>query len=455
MFARLRNILKNENNSILIKNVVGAFGIRGLGVLLSFASMPLYIRFFNDNIVLGLWFTLLSVLSWIMNFDMGIGNGLRNHLTKALFQKKYDEAKLYLSSAYISIFVLCVIFGILFVFCFNHVEWRSIFNLNEGVLSDAAFYLSIKIVFFGILIQFFLKLINSVLYAIQKSALNNLLTLITNALMVVCVLVIPSSTNDDNVIKMAVLHVLAVAVPLVTISFYLFLFTPLRNAFPSIKCFSLKHAKDVLSLGGVFFYVQILYMVIMCTNEYLITYLSDSKYVVEYRVYHSIYGFGGTLFALVTAPVWSLVTKALAEKNYAWVEKLYGKLIKFSLLASAIIFLIVPFTQILVNIWLQSKAIETNVFFALIFACMGSLMIFNSVSASIANGMGRLGPQAICFSLGVIAKFVIAFLLVKQIGWIGVVVSNVAAIFLYSVVQPLYLKRQFYLTRSQQCDSKL
>lgn len=439
-FANIRKILNNENNAILIKNVAGAFGVRGLSILLSFASMPLYIRFFNNNVALGLWFTLLSVLSWIMTFDMGVGNGLRNHLTKALFQNNYADAKQYLSSAYITIFLLCFLFGFFFLILFDYVEWRLIFNVSSEILSDKALFLSIKIVFLGILVQFFLKLINSVLYAIQKSALNNALSLITSILMVIGLFVIPSTSNNENIVKMALFHALAVVAPLIAVSIYLFSFTKLREIAPSVKCFSKKHAKEVLSLGGVFFYVQVVYMFIMCTNEYLISYLSDSKYVVEYRIYNSIYGFGGTLFVLGTTPVWSLVTKALTEKNFIWVEKLYNKLIKLALLACIVEFLLVPFTQILVNLWLQSKAIQTNVFYAAVFAGMGSLLIMNSVLSSIANGMGRLGSQVVCFSLGMIVKIVVAFLLVKQIGWIGVVISNITAMLFYCIIQPFSLR---------------
>ena len=88
---KLLNIKNIKNNKGIVTNVVAAFGIKGLGMIVNMLSMPLYIDYFNDNMVLGLWFTILTVVNWILSFDVGIGNGLRNHLTKALAEKDYEE----------------------------------------------------------------------------------------------------------------------------------------------------------------------------------------------------------------------------------------------------------------------------------------------------------------------------------------------------------------------------
>lgn len=72
-----------ENSKIVIKNVFESFVVKGLSLIVSFATTPLFIKYFNDNMVLGVWYTLLSVLIWFLNFDLGLGNGIRNNLVKA------------------------------------------------------------------------------------------------------------------------------------------------------------------------------------------------------------------------------------------------------------------------------------------------------------------------------------------------------------------------------------
>ena len=56
---------KYIGNKNLINNVLGSFLVRGFGFLVSFALFPLYLNYFDDNTVLGCWFTMCSVLSWI------------------------------------------------------------------------------------------------------------------------------------------------------------------------------------------------------------------------------------------------------------------------------------------------------------------------------------------------------------------------------------------------------
>lgn len=98
---RLRNT--GQNNKIILKNSVGAFAINGASLLVSLASAPALIHYFNNNEVLGIWFTMLSVLVWFLNFDLGIGNGIRNQLTKDLTLKDEISAKTTISSGFLRV----------------------------------------------------------------------------------------------------------------------------------------------------------------------------------------------------------------------------------------------------------------------------------------------------------------------------------------------------------------
>ena len=431
----------SENNKIVIKNVFGAFVVKGLSLILSLFTMPAYLRFFNNEVALGLWFTILSVLTWILNFDLGIGNGLRNHLARTLTNKDYDEAKKYMSSAYISIAGICVIVSAIFLLVFDFVDWNKVFNIEVNVVSSEALLLTVKIVFLGIILQFFSRLISSVLYAMQKSSINNFMGLCTSILIVLSVVIMPSSTNDKNMVAMAIAHTVAVILPSVVASIIIFAQKNMRKIIPSFKAFTKSHSKQVLSLGGIFFFAQITYMVIMSTNEYLITLFAGSEYVVEYQIYYKWFTLGGTVFSLAMTPVWSAVTKAITEKNFSWLRSLYKKLMILSGIATVCEFLIIPFLQILINIWLGDEAIPVNYWHAVSFAILGSLMIFNGALSSIANGMGELKTQVIFFGIGAVAKVPIGWLLVQAFGWNGVVWSNIIAMALYLIVQPFYLNR--------------
>lgn len=432
----------SENDKIVFKNVIGAFTVKGLALIVSLFTMPAYLRFFHDEAVLGVWFTVLSVLNWILNFDLGIGNGLRNNLSRTIAQKNEAETKKYLSSAYFSVGALCVSLSVVFAFAFNYINWNKVFNIDADIVSHKALLTAVKIVFIGIMLQLFFKLITSVLYALQKSSVNNFLSLCTSVITVIAVSVIPSQSNDKNIITMAAVNVLAVLAPLIAATAAVFCGKTLRRCIPSIKQFSLKHSKDVLKLGGVFLFVQLMYMIIMSTNEYLINMFCYNGAVVEYQIYHKLFSLGSTVFTLALTPIWSAVTKALAEKKFHWINTLYKRLISLAVLGSALEFLLVPFLQIFVNLWLGKSAVTVNYTYGPAFAALGSLMIFNAVLSSIANGVGELRTQAVFLGAGAIIKIPIAFVLVKiTSSWAGVVWANVISMSLYCFVQPFWLRK--------------
>ncbi|KMK90187.1 hypothetical protein VL03_22060, partial [Rossellomorea marisflavi] len=87
----------NENTKIIVSNAFGAFIVKGGSLIISLITLPAYIKYFGDQNILGFWFTLLSILTWILTFDLGIGNGLRNNLVHALVKRDELLAKRYIT----------------------------------------------------------------------------------------------------------------------------------------------------------------------------------------------------------------------------------------------------------------------------------------------------------------------------------------------------------------------
>ena len=57
--------------------------IKPANILISFIYTPILLTFLGDERY-GIWATILSIITWINFFDVGIGNGLRNLLTKEI-----------------------------------------------------------------------------------------------------------------------------------------------------------------------------------------------------------------------------------------------------------------------------------------------------------------------------------------------------------------------------------
>lgn len=431
----------NENNKEIICNALGAFLVKGGALVISLFTMPAYMRYFDNQLILGLWFTILSVLSWILTFDLGIGNGLRNHLVPALVNKDQTRVKKYISSAYVVIGAIVILSICLSVLLFRFINWNIIFNISSDIVSEKTLNITVGIVFSGIMLQFLFKLITSILYAMQKSALNNLLSLLTSIITFVYVLVAKSSDISTNLISLAVVNVLAVNLPLFLSTIIVFT-KELRGCKPEIRYYDKNYARDVMKLGGIFFWVQIMYMVITATNEFFITWFTGPEMVVEYQIYTKLFTLIGMVFSLALTPIWSAVTKALSEHNFTWIKKLYKNLKLMALFAIICQFGMIPFLQFGINLWLGHKAIQVNYFYAIAFAMYGSMIIWNGVISSIANGCGELKTQSIFFTIGALIKIPIAWILVGVLNsWIGVIVANILAMSLYCIIQPMWLNK--------------
>lgn len=195
----------------------------------------------------------------------------------------------------------------------------------------------------------------------------------------------------------------------------------------------------------MFFFVQIAYMVIMSTNEFLITRTAGNSYNVDYQAYYKLFSLGSTVFALALTPIWSVITKAMAEGNYRWIRSTYKKFMAIAFLFCLGEFFIVAIMSPLMKIWLGKSGMPHISYpTGLLFALLGCAMIINSVLSSVANGIGELKTQALCFGIGAALKIPLSYLLVNLIGsWNGVVIANIICMGIYCIIQPTVLNKYF------------
>lgn len=428
-------------NKIIISNIIGAFVIRGGALILSLFTMPAYINYFQNQTVLGLWFTILSVLNWVLMFDLGLGNGLRNKLPIAMAENDDKKMKEYISSTYISTAILIVVLSIIAHFVFQYIPWNTIFNIDSSIISHDTLVLSVKIVFIGIMIQFLLKLMTSILYAIQKSAIVNLLSLISSVIILISVLSLKTTNLESSLIIMSWINIIAVNLPLLIVSIVIFS-TVLRKSRPSIKKYRNKYALEILKIGGVLLWLQLVFMVISSTNEFLISFLNSPDSVVEYQTYNKIFNAVSSLFTLALTPIWSAVTKAQADRDFNWIKKLSNVLFLTGTVVLLLEFAMVPFLQILIDVWLGKGTIKVETTYAIIFVISNSIFIFHNINTSIGNGMSYFKTQIIWMTFAAIVNIPLAYLLVNTTGgWIGVVLANIISLLPFEIMQPIYMRK--------------
>lgn len=428
-------------NKKLMNNIIGTVAIKGIAMFLTLFTMPSYIKYFNNQQILGVWFSIVSLLNWILTFDMGIGNGLRNHLVPALVAKDNKKIKELISSAYLLLGFISLVLGLLGFFLLKAVNFNNLFNISDKIIDSNTLLLGIRIVFCGVILQFFLKIITSVFYAMQKTVIPNLLSLISAILILIFVNIYKSGDIESKFIALSYAQVITLCLPLFIATIITFR-NLLSEAKPNLHYFNLEIGRKVIGLGGQFFIVQICLMITTSTNEMLISYLSNSYYVVEYQAYNRIFYMVVTIFSLLIQPMWSAFAEANASHNYVWMLNIYKRFKLLSVIGSFVcLFIAVIFRQI-VNLWLGNGTITVNFSYSLLFAILISITLFINSSTSVANAMNELNCQIIWTVIGAIIKIPLSFVMVKYLdGWIGVVVANIIVLLPLMIFQSLISER--------------
>ena len=432
---RLKNIISKENNRDIFKNVIFSFFVKGLSIILALFTTPAYMRYFSNDTALGVWFAVVSIINWVLMFDLGIGNGLRNKLPKAMETKNKKLEKELISSSYISITVLSIIFlMILLIFnCF--INWNAILNVETTVLSIKTLRLSIGILIIGIVFRLVLNLNASIFFAIQKSSINNFIGLCSTLFLFLYVYFSNVGDISSNFIKLSIANTILSNLPLLIGTIYIFA-KPFKGMFPSLRYFKMKTAKEILKIGTVLLWLQIIFMIVASTHAFLITNIRNPAEVVEYNIYYRVYYGILSIFYLSLTPIWSAVTKAQAKSDYKWIYKLYLVLLALTIPFVLVNFASIPFLQKFFDIWLKENTVTVNIKYVLIFIFFNFCFSIHNVNTSIFNGLSDFKIQNIWMTVAVIIFIPLCWMLSSILNnWSGVILGSAICVIPYEIIQ--------------------
>lgn len=92
MTLRLKRNGQSNLSQTVKRNIIMSIGIKTVGVFVSLFIVPITLGYLSEE-EYGIWLTLSSMLAWIVFFDIGLTNGLRNKLTEALAVKVMNVQK--------------------------------------------------------------------------------------------------------------------------------------------------------------------------------------------------------------------------------------------------------------------------------------------------------------------------------------------------------------------------
>lgn len=437
----IRNI--NGNTKTIAKNAFYSFVIRGFALAISFFSTPAFIRYFQNNEVLGVWYTLLSILTWFLAFDLGVGNGIRNHLVIAIAEKKNENIKQILASGFASVIGITLILTIVGWWLICTINLNSLFNIPDNLISSEVLRKCTILVFIAIMMRFMLTTVSSIFYALQRSAVNSFLSLCVSILQFLFIIAFHYENVETALVNISWAYLLICNLPVIVAGIWVF-FTDFKDCRPTIKSVTKEAAKKIMGIGLIFFFCQIFYLIIANTNEFFVSHYWSPTATADYSFYYRIIMLVSMGVSLAFTPTWSMITKAYAEKNYHWLKKLYRS---FQLVGYFIIlaeFALVPFLQPIMDIWLGKGQLTVELSVSIAFACFGATFLYSSMLSTIVCGLAKMKLQFWCYGIGSLLKIAFIIIIARiSSDWAWVVWSNVFILLPYCVLQQLQLNRLF------------
>lgn len=439
----IERLKSKDNTGIVLRNTLMSAVVKGGSLFIALFTTPAYMHFFNNDEVLGVWFTLLSVLAWILNCDMGIGNGLRNHLVYAISGNDFAKARKYISSSYLFLSGIGAIILLGVVVVGNFVSWNTVFNIQSEIVAANTMTKALQILLASIILQFVLRLVTSILYALQEAFVPGLLNLSTNVMMLGFVLLSNALGKNNSLVSLASAYLVAVNLPLIVATFWVFT-KKIPHTRPSVSFFRKDYALSILKVGTAFLWLQVIAMVVDNTNNYLITLFVGNSAVVEYQVYNKIFNLPMTVVMLVTTSLWSTLTKAKAENDWEWIQASYGKYMKIAFLLGVAEFAVIVPLQWIFNFWLGDKTITVNYGIAAIFALSGTVMSLRTILANYSNGLCELRVQTIYMTIGAVINIPLAYAFSRISGsYISIVLANIISMAPYCIAQMVWCRKCF------------
>jgi len=378
----------------------------------------------------GLWSLILAFINWMLFFDLGMANGVKNHVSKSLANDDIEDAQIYISTGYISLLIFSsVVYIILFISSF-FVNWQIIFHTE--IVTNSNLQITILTASFFILFNFVLSIIIAVFNATQNTSFIVLNQFFTQTLSLILIYIL-NIYADTNLIYMAIAYGFSIVLINISISTWFYK----KNIFlvPSFIKFKKEKIQPILSLGGKFFILQMTVLILMYSDRMIITHLLTLKDVTTYDLLYKYFSTLLILHGIINTPLWSMYTEAYEKKDYEWIKKIFRKLNLLLLLYILIALIMIYFGQEFILLWTGNSEINIQLSNYLYMGLLVVTMIWHSIYAYFLNGIEKLNIQIVATVIAAIVNIPLSIYLVKYqaMGLNGILLSTVLSLLIFNI----------------------
>lgn len=403
------------------KNIVAMFFLRCISVICSLIVVPLTIDYVSKY-EYGIWLTISSLVAWLSFFDLGIGNGLRNKFIEAVEKGKHKLAKIYVSTAYSIISIVVSSVWLLALIASFFINWCSVLNANLSLKQEITWTVVIVVTNFSLL--FILGLNRTLLNAVQKPAIASVFDTVTQVLLCIVLLILVQFT-EGTLISLALAMGGASLVVLLTSNIWTFSHL-LKKYRPSINSVRFRMAKGIISMGMMFFFIQIIAIAFYQTNNLIISHFIGPTEVTVYNIAYKYMQVLTMIFTILITPFWSAFAEANINGDYEWMRNTTKRLIRIVAGIALLGVLMVVISPWFYNVWLQGSVTVPFTITVLVFG-FHICNIWSTLWTQLLCGFGKIRLQVICSTLCCVSYLPMGIFGCKYFGLTGLLVASLVS----------------------------
>lgn len=421
-------MITNSRNKMLRNNILFSGFLKIVGLLTSLVIVPITINYLNNE-VYGIWMTITSILYWITTFDIGLGNGMRNYLAEALATNDTKLGKKYISTTMLLLSLIALSMAIVLLYPLITINFNSFFNTNAIAGNELRMAVVIAVGF--TLMNFVLKNIGMIFVAMQKYAINDLLSISGNVITLILIYILTKVTTG-NLVLVVLAYTMTSCVAFLLAAIPLFWKHPELK--PSLRFFDKSLGKKIVGKGFGFFVIQISScLVIFGAANFFITQSCGPAAVTTYNIAYKFFNLLVIAYTIILAPMWNAYTDAYVKGDMQWIKATFNKALKFWVLSICGGLGMLLICNLFYKLWIGNMVnVPLSVSAStLVYVCFFNL---NNCATYLINGLNKIFVQII-ISLAVTTLYIITVLAFgRKLGVEGIVLSMAASYAVMSVV---------------------
>lgn len=374
----------DRRTSLIKKNIAGSLVIKGWSCLVQFLIVPLSLQCLSSY-EYGIWLTVNSILLGIDAIDVGLGNGLRNHLAEAMAKGNHYMARQQVSTTFFMLILILVPLIVTFGIALQFIDCNALLNVSPQMVPNMRGILIASMSIMGA--TFIFKFIGNMYMGLQLPAINNLLVVLGETI-ALCIIFVLAQFGRSNLMTVAVaftaspLLVYIVAYPISFCRRYRFLS-------PSIKFFDRASVRSLFGLGVKFFIIQISGLMLFMSSNIIISHVMTPAEVTPYQIAYRYFSILFMLFCIVAAPLWSATTDAYTRGEWDWIRRTMHKMNLLLLACIVTLVLMVAFAPVFYRLWIGDK-VNVPIFLNIMMAIYMFVLIASNCYSFILMGIGKI-----------------------------------------------------------------